>query len=111
MSTEPEYYIQVNLTATFETLAAAEKFHDMLTGNDDDIVLAAEKAMNEIIGADWYREGVNLDPPSKEDMRALIDETVERHERKKRLALAQLEIDAQISELQIKRKRLVEELS
>lgn len=110
MSTNDDY-LAIDMAISFESPIAMQAFINRLTGNDDDIVLAAETAMNKVLGVDSYMDGVQVHPTSKTDMQQILDDHLSARERKRRLAMAQLEIDAQISELQSKRARLVEEYS
>jgi len=110
MSTNPDY-IAIDIAISFEDPAAMQAFIDRMTGNDDDILLLAEKAMNARLGVESYVEGVQVQPPSADEMQRLLDDHLEAKERKRRRAMVALQFDAEISELQRRKDAALAELS
>lgn len=103
MSTNPDDYIAIDISISFENHAALAMFIDHLTGNDDDIVLAAETAMNKVLGVDYYGDGVQVHPPAPEDLRDILGRAIEEKERRKKAAMVRLDFDAKIREMEIQR--------
>lgn len=111
MSTNPDEYISIDIALSFESHAALALFIDHLTGNDDDIVLAAETAMNKVLGVDYYGDGVQVHPPAPDDLRDTLGRAIDEKERRKQAAMVRLDYDARIHELELQRDRALAELS
>lgn len=55
----------INIPVHFLNEDAAARFRAVITGNDDDVLLAVEKTINKSIGVDFYEDGAQVLEPDE----------------------------------------------
>lgn len=78
---EPTVYLSIELRLP---IAQVETFRDALTGNDDDVLLAAETAMRELIGRTFHQE-LELAWAEARSIDSFLDEEVQINHRREAL--------------------------